>query len=198
MRYCRILEDKKSSNASAASTCVDLETPTRRGDVIAAVLCLMFGLVGYFVFIPMAVYVPEQFVGTGNSPAFLPKVMFILLGVLSALYLGQSLIVYKREAQQGHVRTSDWLLAGGTALICIGFIIAIHIVGMTVGAGLTVAITIFYFGERRPLVIAGIAIILPLLLWYFFVKIAHILFPSSWLGLMDWLEAARPAISWFA
>jgi hypothetical protein len=48
------------------------------------------------------------------------------------------------------------------------------------------------------LVIAGIAIILPLLLWYFFVKIAHILFPSSWLGLMDWLEAARPAISWFA
>ena len=42
------------------------------------------------------------------------------------------------------------------------------------------------------MLIATIAVILPMLLWYFFVKIAYILFPSSWLGIMDWLEAALP------
>ena len=72
---------------------VDLETPTRRGDVIAAALCLIAGLGGYFVVVPFAVYVPQQFAGTANSPAFLPNVMFILLAALSALYLVQSIII---------------------------------------------------------------------------------------------------------
>jgi putative tricarboxylic transport membrane protein len=169
---------------------IDLETPTRRGDVIAAALCLATGLGGYFVVVPMAVYVPAQFAGTANSPAFLPNVMFVLLVAFSALYLIQSLIVYRREAPEGRVQASDWALAGGTALICIGYIIAIHAVGMTLGSALAVAATIYYFGERRPALIASIAIILPLALWYFFVKIAHILFPTPWLGIMEWLEAA--------
>lgn len=168
---------------------VDLETPTRRGDVIAAALCLVAGLGGYFVVVPFAVYVPQQFAGTANSPAFLPNVMFVLLAALSALYLVQSVIIYRREAAQGRALASDWMLAGGTALICIGYIFAIHIVGMTLASALAIAATTIYFGERRPVLIISIAVILPMLLWYFFVKIAHILFPSSWLGIMDWLEA---------
>ena len=171
---------------------VDLETPTRRGDVIVAALCLIAGLGGYFVVVPFAVYVPQQFAGTANSPAFLPNVMFILLAALSALYLVQSIIIYQREAAQGRTPGADWALAGGTALICIGYIFAIHMIGMTVASALAVAATTFYFGERRPMLIATIAVILPMLLWYFFVKIAYILFPSSWLGIMDWLEAALP------
>ena len=138
----------------------------------------------------MAVYVPAQFAGTANSPAFLPNVLFVLLAVFSALYLIQSLIAYWREAPQGRVPISDWALAGGTVLICIGYVAAIHIVGMTLASALGVAATMLYFGERRPWVIGSIAIILPALLWYFFVKIAHILFPTPWLGIMEWLEAS--------
>lgn len=177
---------------------IDLETPTRRGDVIAAALCLIAGLGGFFVVVPMAVYVPAQFVGTANSPAFLPNVMFVLLAIFSAFYLVQSLMVYRREAPEGRVRTSDWGLAGGTALICIAYVFAIHVVGMTLGSALAVAGTIIYFGERRPALIVSIAIILPLLLWYFFVKIAHILFPTPWFGIMEWLEAAFPLMEWLA
>jgi hypothetical protein len=42
-------------------------------------------------------------------------------------------------------------------------------------------------------VIGAIAIILPALLWYFFVKIAHILFPTPGLGVMEWLESTLPS-----
>lgn len=169
---------------------IELETPTRRGDVVAAAACLAGGLIGYFILVPNAVYVPSRFAGTANSPAFLPNVLFLILIVLSVIYLIQSLIIHLREPAQGRARLSDWGLAGGTALLCIGYVAAIHIVGMTLASAICVAVTIYYFGERRPVIIGAIALILPALLWYFFVKIAHILFPTSWLGIMDWLESA--------
>jgi len=170
---------------------IELETPTHRGDVIAAALCLSAGLLGYFVVVPNAVYVPSKFAGSVNSPAFLPNVLFILLAGLGALYLAQSLIAYLREERQGRARSSDWALAGGTALICVGYIGAIYLVGLTLGSALCVAVTIYYFGERRLWVIGSIAVVLPALLLYFFVKIANILLPTNALGLLDWLESSR-------
>lgn len=172
---------------------IELETPTHRGDVIAASLCLIAGLAGYFFVVPAAVHVPAKFAGTVNSPAFLPNALFILLAGLGAIYLVQSVITYSREAPQGRARISDWALAGGTALICVGYIGAIYLVGLTLGSALCVAATIFYFGERRPWVIGLIAVVLPSALLYFFVKVANILLPSNALGLLDWLESSLPA-----
>lgn len=171
---------------------IELETPTHRGDIIAALLCLSGGLAGYFFAVPTAVHVPSKFAGTVNSPAFLPNALFILLAALSVVYLTQSLAAYLRGADEGRSRLSDWGLAGGTALICIGYIGAIHLIGMTLASALCVAATIYYFGERRPWLIGIIAVILPVLLWYFFVKVAHILFPTPLLEIIERLESALP------
>ncbi len=181
-------DDSEVRNASPIA--IELDTPTHRGDIIAALLCLSLGLAGYFVIVPAAVYVPTKFAGTVNSPAFLPNVLFILLVGLSVIYLLKSVTIFLREAAQGRARNTDWLLAGGTALICIGYVGAIHLVGMTLGSALCVAAAILYFGERRPFVIGSIAIILPVLLWYFFVKIASIHLPTPVLPLMNWLESS--------
>lgn len=177
---------------------VELETPTRRGDVVAAVLCLVVGLAGYYLIVPAAVYVPSKVAGTANSPAFLPNVLFLLLIGLSVIYFIQSLSDYLRQPAQGRACNMDWVLAGGTALICVGYITAIYIFGMTLGAALGVTALTYYFGERRPWVIGTIAIVLPILLWYFFEKIAHVLFPTPWLGIMEWLESSHHFTIWMA
>ena len=185
-----IVGSDADSNAETASPApLEMDTPTRRGDSIAASLCLVGGLVGYFLVVPAAVYVPPQFAGTANSPAFLPNVLFLLLAALGVIYLLYSVAAQLRNPTQGWARPSDWMLAGGTALICIGYILAIYGIGMTLASALGVAATMIYFGERRPWLIGAIAVILPLLLWYFFVKVAHILLPPSLLGIMDWMEA---------
>ena len=171
------------------SASVDMDTPTHRGDSIAALLCLVGGLVGYFLIVPAAVYVPPQFAGTANSPAFLPNVLFLILAALGFIYLVYSVAAQLRNPTQGWAHPSDWLLAGGTALICVGYVLFIFGIGMTLGSALCVAVTMIYFGERRPWLIGAITVILPALLWYFFVKVAHILLPPSWLGIMAWLEA---------
>jgi hypothetical protein len=76
------------------------------------------------------------------------------------------------------------------AFICIFYVIAIFLVGMTFASALCITVAVLYFGERRAWLIAAIAIILPALLWYFFVEIAHILFPTPVFGVMNWLEAS--------
>ena len=190
--------DSVTSKQPGPISPVELETPTRRGDVIAAILCIVVGLAGYFLIVPAAVYVPSKVAGTANSPAFLPDVLFLLLTSLSVIYLIQSLSDFLRQPAQGRVETTDWMLAGGTALICIGYITAIIFFGMTLGAALGVTAMTYYFGERRPWVIGTIAILLPILLWYFFEKIAHVLFPTPWLGIMEWLESSHYLNIWMA
>ncbi|NIQ96805.1 MAG: hypothetical protein GWN87_23420, partial [Desulfuromonadales bacterium] len=96
-----------------SSSPIELETPTHRGDIVAASLCLSAGLAGYFLVVPAAVHVPAKFAGTVNSPAFLPNALFILLAGLGAIYLVHSIIAYTRGARQGRARSSDWSLAGG-------------------------------------------------------------------------------------
>lgn len=169
---------------------VDLDVPTNRGDIVAAALCLSVALVGYFVLVPVAVYVPSKFAGTINSPAFLPNVLFAMLGGLSALYLVHSLMVRGRTSRAERRRLSDWTLAAGTALICVGYVVAIYVVGMTVASALSVAVAIYYFGERRILIIAAISVVLPALLWLFFVKVAYVLMPTPIVPVLEFFISA--------
>lgn len=158
---------------------IDIDTPTCRGDIVAAAICFGFALSVYFFIIPAQVYVPKAFIGTANSPAFLPKLICITLALLSAIYLVNSLIAFRREPAQGRVRASDWGIAGAMIGICIVYVGGILVIGLTIASALCVAGSIYFFGERRYGLITVIAVLLPALLWYFFVKIANILLPSS-------------------
>jgi hypothetical protein len=193
-----VVTDSVTSEQTNLLPSVQLETPTLRGDVVAAVLCLVAGLVGYFLIVPAAVYVPSKVAGTANSPAFLPNLLFLLLTGLSVIYFIQSLSDYLRQPAQGRALIMDWMLAGGTALICVGYITAIYFFGMTLGAVLGVTAMTYYFGERRLWVMSTIAIVLPVLLWYFFEKIAHVLFPTPWLEIMESLESSHHFAIWMA
>ena len=53
MRDDTISGENVTSDNQGAPDYIDLETPTRRGDVAAATLCLAAGLIGYFVLVPI-------------------------------------------------------------------------------------------------------------------------------------------------
>ncbi|MBO6950222.1 MAG: tripartite tricarboxylate transporter TctB family protein [Rhodospirillales bacterium] len=172
------------SSANSTNSHVDIDTPTARGDVVAAALCLGCGLAGYFLVIPDAVYVPKSFIGTANSPAFLPKVICIMLSALSATYLVKSIAQFRGAGDEPRSRMVDWCLAGAMAAICAGYVAGILVFGLTFASAVCVAGTLYFFGERRLAVIATIAVILPSFLWYFFAKIAIILLPTPVLNIL--------------
>lgn len=169
---------------------VSLETITVRGDVIAGAVCLTGALAGYFVLVPAWVYVPVQFKGTINSPALMPQVLFVLMGVFSAVYFLRSLNKYRLTSREGWTPVSDWTLAAGTVLICAAYLGAIYVVGFPVASALCLVAGQYYFGERRWVIIITIAIVLPALLWLFFVKIANIMLPTPMIPFLDFMEFA--------
>jgi hypothetical protein len=156
-----------------------LEAATVRGDVMASLISLAFGVLGLIILTPAFVFVPDKFTGTVNSPAFLPKLLFVLLIFLSVLYLFQSIGNYRKHGGGAHSKLYDWFLALGVAAVCTAYIIAVFIVGMTLASMLGIAALTYYFGERRPLVISTLSISIPILLWFFFEKIANVYLPKG-------------------
>jgi hypothetical protein len=167
---------------------VGLETITLRGDVIAGAICLIVALAGYFIVVPAWVYIPAQFRGTINSPALMPQALFVLLGIFSTVYLLRSFNKYWVSDRQGLAPLSDWALAAGTILICAAYLGAIYVVGFPVASALCLVAAQYYFGERRWGVILAVAILLPVLLWLFFVKIALIVMPTPMIPFLDFAD----------
>ncbi len=167
---------------------VGLETITLRGDVIAGAICLIVALAGYFIVVPAWVYIPAQFKGTINSPALMPQALFVLLGIFSAVYLLRGINKYRVSDRQGLAPLSDWALAAGTILICAAYLGAIYVVWFPVASALCLVAAQYYFGERRWGVILAIAILLPVLLWLFFVKIALIVMPTPMIPFLDFTD----------
>ncbi|MGI9384922.1 MAG: tripartite tricarboxylate transporter TctB family protein [Methyloligellaceae bacterium] len=183
-------EDQALAAQPSSRVDVDIETPTLRGDVVAALLCLGSGLIGYFVLVPAAVYVPSSFAGTVNSPAFFPNVMFLILSGLSGFYLVRSLVAYRHRTGDQRTLLHEWVLASGTALICVGYVAAIYTFGMTAASAACLAATIYYFGERRLWIIVPTSLVLPALLWLFFVKAANVLFPIPVVPVIEFFLSA--------
>ncbi|MEE9249830.1 MAG: tripartite tricarboxylate transporter TctB family protein [Alphaproteobacteria bacterium] len=156
---------------------ISLETITVRGDIVAGALCLAAAAVGYFVLVPKWVYVPATVAGTLDSPAFLPRALFMLLALFGALLLLQSLAHAKAIAGEGKVPRGDWMRAAGMLFIYMFYLGAVFMVGLPLASGLSLALAMVYFGERRPLVIGIAIVLLPTLLWLFFVKIALVPMP---------------------
>jgi hypothetical protein len=174
---------------------VGLETITFRGDVIAGAICLMVALAGYFIVVPAWVYIPAQFKGTINSPALMPQALFILLGLFSAVYLLRGFNKFRESDRQGLAPLSDWGLAAGTIGICAAYLGAIYVVGLPVASALCLVAAQYFFGERRWGIILAMAILLPVLLWLFFVKIALIMLPAPMIPFLDFENLVRAPAS---
>ena len=162
-----------------SSTNAGLEAATVRGDVMASLISLVFGALGLIILTPAFVFVPDKFIGTVNSPAFLPNLLFVLLVFLSLLYLFQSISNYRKHGGGTHSKLYDWFLALGVAAVCTVYITAVFIIGMTLASMLGIAALTYYFGERRPLIISTLSISIPILLWFFFEKIANVYLPKG-------------------
>lgn len=161
----------------SASGAISLETTSVRGDIVSAALCLAAAAAGYFVLVPKWVYVPATVAGTLDSPAFLPRALFMLLALFGALLLLQSLARARAIAGEGKAPLRDWVRAAGMLLVCTFYLGAVFLIGLPLASGLSLALALVYFGERRPLVIAVAIVLLPTLLWLFFVKVALVPMP---------------------
>lgn len=170
--------DVKSISGTPPPSATTLETATGLGDLALAASCLISAGLGYFVLVPRWVYVPAKVAGTLDSPAFFPQALFILLALLAGLLLVQTLLAVSRIAAESRAPRADWRRAGTMLAICLFYLCAVFLIGLPVASAVSMALTLLYFGERRLFVVGLASVLLPMLLWLFFVEIALVPMPK--------------------
>ena len=174
-----------------------MDQPRIAGDVAVGAACVAAAAVGHLVLVPYGVYVPDSVAGTLDSPAVMPLIMFTALGLLGAVLLGGALQARKLAVVEVGRSAADWRKANGMLAVCAGYLAAVFVVGLPVASAVGLFVALWYFGERRWLLMALVAVVVPAALWLFFVHVVHVSMPPALLELGGF-QGTAPGGAWEA
>ncbi len=151
-------------------------------DLWAGIAFLAIGLVLIFILIPTGVAEPKKVPFAVLSPSYYPRLVAIAMAVLGAVIAVRGV----RHASDGvRFAAPDGVAA---LKVCAVFVIlfstayALPTAGFVLGGAVALAALMLLAGERRPLIVGLNAILLPLVLYLFFTKLANIPIPG---GVLD-------------
>lgn len=148
----------------------------RRGDLAVGGLSLGLG-VATLALVPWGVSGASlAAVLDMRSPAFFPILTASLLGVFGAVLVVRAWRA-PGEVAPGPVAAPGRVLAVAGVLIIYG--IAVPWLGMFVSSGIVIVLLAWILGERRGLRVAGLAVAVPLLVYFLFERYLLILFPRG-------------------
>jgi hypothetical protein len=148
--------------------------------VLAGTLMLAIGLLVIFVLVPVGVVEPRTVKFAALSPSFYPRIVAICLCVLGGAVLVNALI--KRPVDDtaepvahpnGIVRTLAFFA------ILIFLALTVEKLGFVLAGAIAILTSMTLAGERRWWLVLVVAIVLPLLLHFFFLKVASVPIPAG-------------------
>ena len=154
----------------------------RSRDLWAGLVFLLLGLLLITYLIPAGVVEPKKVKFAVLSPSYYPRIVAIAMSII-----GLAIIIGAVRAKPN----DDALLAfniNAAFKVCIVFIVlfatayALPDAGFVLATMVALAVMMMLAGERNPLVIAAVAILLPIFLHFFFSKVANIPIPG---GILD-------------
>lgn len=157
---------------------------TRLDDIGTGVGILAFGVVVLSVLIPFGVVDPGHLRAGTISPTFWPKatgwmlVVFGALDVLEGILMSRTSSVVENSSDGSQGRAGAELLRA-----CLSFIVlyaswaATFAIGLPITSALTILVFGALFGERRLWLLALIAVVVPVVLYYFFTHVAKVPIP---------------------
>ena len=160
---------------------------------IAAGLCFLgFGILAVAVLIPYGIVQPPSVKYRALSPSFWPYIVCSAIGVIGAVLLVYELLAAARNRDRTGAPAAP---AGGRSaritwrpFVVMALLLAIYLTLEPLGFVLTTTLGLVALmllaGERRPLIVVPVALLLPLALHLFFVKAAQRPIPG---GVLDFL-----------
>lgn len=146
-------------------------------------------LAGIFYLIPGFIVVPQQLDSLALSPAFWPTVIMAVMLFTSTVILIQGLISWRKSSKATVMQPepSDHypidapraVILGGAISIFFGYYWLIDHLGILLSSILALLALMGLGGERRLKILLPIAIILPIILYYFFTRVAHVYLPQG-------------------
>lgn len=154
---------------------------------ITGIFVLIFGLLAYFVLIPYGIKVPKNIELVSTSPAFWPSIIAVVIAIM-----GGVLIIPDKSnsvADEDVVIGTPWstrlprLLVVGVLLF--GFYFVIDRLGMVVPSMVLIFTLMVFSGYRRWGLMVLFSLLVPIILYVFFVYVANIPIP---LGIFESLR----------
>jgi tripartite tricarboxylate transporter TctB family protein len=150
-------------------------------DTFIGIFLLLFALVLYFVLIP--VYIKPSPYGDVQerivSSKFLPTVTAWAVGLLSLIMIFQTEFGKKETNNTSPLRIKTEVPIVLGILLCIAYIILMHVFGFIISTLLVLAGLLTLFGERHPVKIILISICTTAFFYFIFAKLLMVVFPSG-------------------
>ncbi len=156
-------------------------------DFVVGGVTIAFACLALFVLIPLGVEDPGAIDVLALGPAFWPSIISVLLLAMGVIICVQAF----RRARAGHGPEHEagpgfapgrWLTS--LALLA-GLYAGLHALGMLLTSVIALVLFMLLGGERRPLVLVAVSLLLPAALYVFFRYVANVVIP---LGVLEpWL-----------
>jgi len=146
----------------------------------------LFGISLFVLYwlIPVGIESPGAIQNETLAPAFWPRIIIVALAGLSLLVALQGaarLRQLRAGGPEAEPPATIDLLSEGKALLAILLLFAFERVlywgGIVVPSMLAIAVFTLFYGERRPHLIIPVAIGIPVVLYFFFLKVALVPMP---------------------
>ena len=163
---------------------------TLNRNIVAGLCFLGFGILAVAVLIPYGIAQPPSVKYRALSPSFWPYIVCSAIGVTGVLLLVYELLVASRKeertAAEPPTGRSAWVAL--RPFVVMALLLAIYLtlefLGFVLTTTLGLVALMLLAGERRPLIVLPVALLLPLALHLFFVKAAQRPIPG---GVLDFL-----------
>lgn len=160
----------------------------RNRNLISALLMLALGACIIWILIPIGVAEPKKVKFAALSPSYYPRIVAMALMALGAGVLLRAVTDKNKNANASdttdrHPQATQRTF--GFLVILLLFAVSLKWLGFIVASSIAMFLALLLGGERRFQFTIPLAILLPLLLYFFFLKVARIPIP---LGILEpWL-----------
>ncbi len=161
-----------------------------RNDLILSAVTVGFAVLVMFVVIPLGVEDPGRIDVLALGPSFWPFIIALFICLMGLIVGVQA---YRRFRAGGDPRMgigggqqfalARWI---GALVLLAGYYALLGVLGMVVASILTLLLFMLLGGERRPVLIGAISLILPIALYLFFRYVANVAIPMGIFG--DWVS----------
>jgi putative tricarboxylic transport membrane protein len=154
----------------------------RNRDLWAGLVFLLLGVLLIAFLIPVGVVEPKKVKFAVLSPSYYPRIVAIAMSIIGlAIAIGS----IRQEPQEDSILTFN---LNAAVKVCTVFIIliatayALPQAGFVLTTTIVLAVMMLLAGERNPIVVGAVSILLPIFLYLFFTKLANVPIPG---GILD-------------
>ena len=155
-------------------------------DLICAIIMLVISALLIWVLIPSGIVEPKKVKFDALSPSYYPRIVAYALLLLGAGVFLRSFLSKKTSPPAGDRHPNATGRTFGFLFILLLLALTLNWLGFIVASTIAMLLALWLGGERRLFLIIPLAVILPLVLYFFFLKVARIPIP---LGILEPLLA---------